>query len=67
MCTFVLENSDINTPEVSMALNNISNFAKKSYLNYKQTTIIADYFSNKLLMYTYIICNFIKNYKYLEC
>jgi len=44
--TFVSVNSDINTPEVSMALYNISNFVKKSYSNYKQTTII-DYFSNK--------------------
>lgn len=44
--TFVSVNSDINTPEVSMALNNISNFVKKSYSNYKQTTI-KDYFSNK--------------------
>jgi hypothetical protein len=43
---FVLGNSDINTPDVSMALNKISNFVKKSYSNYKQTTII-DYFSNK--------------------
>jgi len=31
---------------LSMALNNISNYVKKSYSNYKQTTII-DYFSNK--------------------
>jgi len=44
--TFVSVNSDINTPEVSMALNNISNFVKTSYSNYKQTTII-DYFLNK--------------------
>lgn len=44
--TFVSVNSDINTTEVSMALNNISNFVKKSYSNYKQTTI-KDYFSNK--------------------
>ncbi|VVC39617.1 DDE superfamily endonuclease domain [Cinara cedri] len=46
---FVSINSDINTyctPEVSITLNNISNFVKKSYSNYKQTTII-DYFSNK--------------------
>jgi len=30
--TFVLGNSDINTPEVSMVLNNISNFVKKNHI-----------------------------------
>jgi len=44
MYTFVSVNSDINTPEITIALKNITNFVKRSYwTNYKQSTI-ADYF-----------------------
>lgn len=38
--TFVSLNSDINTPETSMALKNIDNYVKKSYCSsYRQNTI----------------------------
>jgi len=36
---FVSVNSDINTPNITMALKNIANFVKISYCsNYKQST-----------------------------
>jgi len=44
MRTFVLVNSDINTPEVTMVLKNIANFVKRTYCSNNKQSTITDFF-----------------------